>query len=246
MVGIFKLSPKIFIDMIDYNLLSCDKYFINQKNYYFAESDVDGGGDMTEDDGSDLLSEMEMKARLGKAGNNSENVSNPKQFNVNKQMNGPSTEDLSFSLHNTIKGENNEDILQFPLGVRIKKEVLDPREDVGEEGKDEQETDNINMTPLKGSKRSSAGQRTNVIGKMPPNVSNKSNNEDDVVEALKKAVADVPDVSQVWKIVRPRILSQCQIWDLLMDKVTLTIYQIIFHGLQINLLTLGLIKIRFS
>ena len=188
---------------------------------------------MTEDDGSDLLNEMEMKARLGKAGNNSENISNPKQFNVNKQINGPSTEGPSFSQHNTIKGENNEDILQFPLGVRIKKEVLDPREDVGEEGENEQESDNINMTPLKGSKRLSAGQRTNVIGKTPQNVSNKSNNEDDVVEALKKAVADVPDVSQVWKIVRPRILSQCQIWDLLMDKVTLTLYQIIFHELEI-------------
>jgi len=58
-----------------------------------------------------------------------------------------------------------------------------------------------------------------VIGKLPKKLSNKLNNEEESVEALKKAVADIPDVSQIWKVVRPRILSQCPIWDLLMDKV---------------------------
>ena len=98
---------------------------------------------------------------------------------------------------------------------------MDPREEGSEEDEENEESDNINIKSSKGNKRQSVGQRTNVIGKTPQNISNKSSNDDDNIEALKKAVADIPDISQIWKIVRPRILSQCQIWDILMDKVTL-------------------------
>ena len=160
---------------------------------------------------------MEMKVRLGKAGNEPQNISDPKQYKANKDANSSNIENPAYSNHNIIKGENNEDVLQFPLGVRIKKEVLDPREEGSEEDGDELiESDNKQS---KTSKRQSPGQRTNVIGKLPQKSSNKSNNEEESVEALKKAVADITDVSQIWKVVRPRILSQCPIWDLLMDKV---------------------------
>ena len=166
---------------------------------------------------------MEMKARLAKLGNDSQNTSDPKQFKAIKETNDLNVEDPSFSQHNTIKGESNEDVLQFPLGVRIKKEVLDPREEGSEE--DDDDSDHVNMKPGRG-----GNKRTNVIGKLPQNVSNKSNEEEDKVEALKKAVADIPDVSQIWKVVRPKILSQCRIWDLLMEKVNLYFVVFIFKS----------------
>jgi len=191
------------------------------------DNELNGGGDITEDDGSDLLSEMEMKVRLGKTGNEPQNISDPKQYKASKDTNSSNIENPAYSNHNIIKGENNEDVLQFPLGVRIKKEVLDPREEVSEEDGDELiESDNKQS---KTSKRQSPGQRTNVIGNLPQKSSNKSNNEEESIEALKKAVADIPDVSQIWKVVRPKILSQCPIWDLLMDKAS---YQ--YYGENLN------------
>lgn len=42
--------------------------------------------------------------------------------------------------------------------------------------------------------------------------------ENDVVQVLKNVVGEITDANVIWKVVREKILSQCQIWDLLMDK----------------------------
>lgn len=48
--------------------------------------------------------------------------------------------------------------------------------------------------------------------------------DDDDVKMLKSVVAGIPDASVIWKVVRGRILSQCQIWDLLLDKACYKFY----------------------
>ena len=164
---------------------------------------------------------MEMKSRMGKVENGPQHISDPKQFKGGNNRNSQNNDESCFNQEGVIKGENEGDILQFPLGVRIKKEVLDPREE-GEGGSDEDDDeldlDNINGKQKKTGKSQNTGQR-NVIGKVPRIVQNKGNTEEDSIEILKKAVSEIPDVSQIWKVVRSRVLSQCQIWDLLMDKV---------------------------
>ena len=176
---------------------------------------MNGSDEMTEDDGSDLLSQMEMKARLDKVGNDPQNTSDRRTHT------GDQTQ-TKLGQGNAIKGEDENDDLQFPLGVRIKKEVLDPREE-GEEDSANQDGQldlgNINAKQRKTAKRQSIGQRPNVIGKMSKLTPNISNSDEDNIQVLKKVVAEIPDVGQIWKAVRPKILSHCQIWDLLMDKV---------------------------
>ena len=183
----------------------------------FLDPEVNGSDEVTEDDGSDLLSEMEMKARMGKVENGPQHISDPKQFKGANDRNSQNNEESCFNQEGVIKGENESDSLQFPLGVRIKKEVLDPREEGSDD--DELDLDNINGKLRKPGKSQNTGQRSNVIGKVPRSVENKGNTEEDSIEILKKAVSEIPDVSQIWKVVRSRVLSQCQIWDLLMDKV---------------------------
>ena len=48
--------------------------------------------------------------------------------------------------------------------------------------------------------------------------------EDPRVSKLKALVEEVNDASLIWKVVRSRILSQCQVWDLLMDKACFRYY----------------------
>ena len=182
------------------------------------DGEINGDEDVN-DDGSDLLSQIEMKARIDKLQNGTQDA---KQLQIPNASFGASSEASSGTQKNAIKGENEGDILQFPLGVRIKKEVLDPREDDdggSEDDEEEMESDNIGTKQRKPTKRPSTGQRPTVIPKIPRAVSNRPKTNEENMEILKKVVAEIPDVGQIWKVVRTRILSQCQIWDLLMDKV---------------------------
>ena len=182
------------------------------------DGEINGDEDVN-DDGSDLLSQIEMKARIDKLQNGTQDA---KQLQIPNDSFGASSEASSGTHKNAIKGENEGDVLQFPLGVRIKKEVLDPREDDdggSEDDEEEMESDNIGTKQRKPTKRPSTGQRPNVIPKIPRAVSNRPKTNEENMEILKKVVAEIPDVGQIWKVVRTRILSQCQIWDLLMDKV---------------------------
>ena len=187
---------------------------------FLIDDEINGGHDMNDDDDdSDLLSQIEMKTRIDKLQNGTQDA---KQLKIPNASLGTSSESPSAAQKNAIKGENESDVLQFPLGVRIKKEVLDPREDDdggSEDDEEEMESDNISTKQRKPTKRPSTGQRPNVIPKLPRAVSNRPKTNDENMEILKKVVTEIPDVGQIWKVVRTRILSQCQIWDLLMDKV---------------------------
>ena len=170
-----------------------------------------------------------MKARLEKIENGEQSLSESKQFKNMDDANNLNNEESCLNQDDAIKGEGGNDVLQFPLGVRIKKEVLDPREE-GEEGceddDDEMDSDNFDGKPRKIRKRQSLGQRPNMVGKVPRQILNKGNTEEDSIELLKKVVSEVADAGQIWKVVRSRILSQCQIWDLLMDKV---LFRLLIH-----------------
>ena len=193
---------------------------------YSSENEIDGNEEITEDDESDLLSQIDIKTSLEKMANSQQVNSNPKLSKKLDESNTLNGEESFINQGSQIKGEGGNDALQFPLGVRIKKEVLeDPREE-NEADDDDLDSDNFDGKHRKIKKRPSLGQRSNISGKLPRQILNKSNSEEDRIEILKKVVSEIPDAGQIWKAVRTRILSQCQIWDLLMDKVLMysTIY----------------------
>ena len=161
---------------------------------------------------------MELKGRLGKVENGQECNSETKHFK-NAEQSNTNIDKSSRNPENAVKGESGNDVLQFPLGVSIKKEVMEPRDGEGGYDEDEMDSDDFDVKTRKMKKRQSLAQGPIMAGKLHAQMMNQPDSEEDSIETLKKVVSEISDAGQIWKVVRSRILSQCQIWDLLMDKV---------------------------